>query len=178
MRTLKFAILGLLNQEDMTGYDLMKLFESTLCEFWSAKHSQIYPELKKLHEEGCVEYQIEMSDNSAEKKLYHITDEGKAQFLQWLASETKTQATPKDIGRLKIFFCNCLNPDDCRFLLEEQLHQHRKRLKHLHENQKKFTKVPKKDSAEFGDYLVLMGAVMREETTIQWLRKCMELAEK
>ena len=56
MRTLKYAILGLLNQKKMTGYDLMKQFESALCEFWSAKHSQIYPELKKLTEEGCVAY--------------------------------------------------------------------------------------------------------------------------
>ena len=62
MRTLKYAILGLLNQKEMTGYDLMKQFESTLCEFWSAKHSQIYPELKKLTEEGSVAYKTEPSD--------------------------------------------------------------------------------------------------------------------
>ena len=57
----------------MTGYDLMKQFESTLCEFWSAKHSQIYPELKKLTEEGSVAYTTEPSDNGAEKKKlsYH-----------------------------------------------------------------------------------------------------------
>ena len=65
MRTLKYAILGLLNQKEMTGYDLMKQFESTLCEFWSAKHSQIYPELKKLTEEGSVAYKTEPSDNEA-----------------------------------------------------------------------------------------------------------------
>ena len=41
MRTLKYAILGLLNQKEMTGYDLMKQFESTLCEFWSAKHKTV-----------------------------------------------------------------------------------------------------------------------------------------
>ena len=28
---------------------------------------------------------------------------------------------------------------------------------------------------EFGDYLVLMGAVMREEMVIEWLTKCLEL---
>ena len=77
MRTLKYAILGLLNQKKMTGYDLMKQFESALCEFWSAKHSQIYPELKKLTEEGCVAYRQEASDNGLEKKLYHITEKGR-----------------------------------------------------------------------------------------------------
>ena len=69
MRTLKYAILGLLNQKKMTGYDLMKQFESALCEFWSAKHSQIYPELKKLTEEGCVAYRQEASDNGLEENF-------------------------------------------------------------------------------------------------------------
>ena len=46
MGTLKYAILGLLNRKSMTGYDLSKEFETTLFEFWNAKHSQIYPELK------------------------------------------------------------------------------------------------------------------------------------
>ena len=61
MRTLKYAILGLLNQRDMSGYELMKQFESGLNEFWSAKHSQIYPELAKLAEEGSVAYQVQIS---------------------------------------------------------------------------------------------------------------------
>lgn len=175
MRTLKYAILGLLNQKEMTGYDLMKQFESTLCEFWSAKHSQIYPELKKLTDEGCVAYEVEVSETSSEKKLYHITDAGREDFLDWLATETKAQPTPKDVSRLKIFFCNCLDPEDRRFMLEDQLHKHRTRLKHLKNNQKKFTEVPQSDSDEFGDYLVLMGAIMREEMTIEWLNRCIEL---
>lgn len=48
MGTLKYAILGLLNRNEMTGYELSKEFETTLFEFWNAKHSQIYPELKSL----------------------------------------------------------------------------------------------------------------------------------
>lgn len=175
MRTLKYAILGLLNQREMTGYDLMKQFESTLCEFWSAKHSQIYPELKKLTEEGSVAYHLEKSETSSEKKLYHITESGREDFLDWLASETEAQPTPKDVSRLKIFFCNCLDPDDRRFMLEDQLHKHRARIKHLKNNQKKFTEVPQSDSDEFGDYLVLMGAIMREEMVINWLNRCIEL---
>ena len=52
--TLKYAILGLLNKKSMTGYELKKEFETTLFEFWNAKHSQIYPELKALTENGLV----------------------------------------------------------------------------------------------------------------------------
>lgn len=177
MGNLKYAILGLLNQKEMTGYDLMKQFESTLCEFWSAKHSQIYPELKKLTDEGSIAYKTESSENGSEKKLYHITEAGRTDFMDWLSSETKTQPTPKDISRLKIFFCNCLPPEDRRFLLEEQLHRHTSRLKHLQNNQTKFTAVPDSFDDAFGDYLVLMGAIMREEMMIDWLKKCTDLLD-
>ena len=48
-------------------------------------------------------------------------------------------------------------------------------MKHLKNNQKKFTEVPQSDSDEFGDYLVLMGAIMREEMMIEWLNRCIRL---
>ena len=175
MRTLKYAILGLLNQKKMTGYDLMKQFESALCEFWSAKHSQIYPELKKLTEEGCVAYRQEASDNGLEKKLYHITEKGRTDFMSWLSSESPAQPTPKDISGLRIFFCSCLPKEERKFMLEEQVYRHTARLKHLQNNQQKFSQVPDSDSNEFGDYLVLMGAIMREEMMIEWLKKSISL---
>ena len=60
-------------------------------------------------------------------------------------------------------------------MLEDQLHKHRTRMRHLKNNQKKFTEVPDSSSDSFGDYLVLMGAVMREEMTIEWLNRCIAL---
>lgn len=177
MKTLKYAILGLLAQQDMTGYELMKQFESTLCEFWSATHSQIYPELKKLTDEGNVKYQVEISGTVLEKKLYSITDIGRADFLNWLSEDVKMAATPKDVFRLKVFFSGALEPQLRLHHLESQLIQHEQRLSHLKGNQQKFSGIPDSATNEFGDYLVLMGAIMREEMNCEWLRKCIELCE-
>lgn len=178
MGTLKYAILGLLNQKDMTGYELMKEFESTLSEFWYAKHSQIYPELHDLNKKGLITYQIEIAGTSLEKKLYAITATGKEDFLSWLSSETTMEPTPKDVSRLKIFFSDCLSQKERIALMEDQLAQHTARMEHLKNNQKKFTKIPARDSGEFGDYLVLMGAIMREENHCAWLQKCLTLTKK
>lgn len=175
MRALKYAILGLLFDKPMTGYDLMKEFGSTLNEFWSAKHSQIYPELKKLTEEGMVKYEIEISGTSLEKKNYSITEEGKKDFLEWLQEETKAEETPKSIFRLKLFYSPYLNDSERKEMIEQQLKLEESRLQQLKNNQKKFDKIPNKNSSEFGDYLVLMGAIMREETNCEWLNKCLEL---
>lgn len=55
MGVLKYAILGLLNRQKMTRYDISRACDTSLFEFWNAKHSQIYPELKSLTEAGLVE---------------------------------------------------------------------------------------------------------------------------
>lgn len=178
MGVLKYAILGLLNQKSMTGYDITKEFEEALCEFWSAKHSQIYPELKTLHEQGMVEYKIEISGTVLEKKLYSITELGKKDFMKWLESKKEIPPTFKDEFRLQLFFSDFLSEKDRKELIINHLNQHRDRLEYLRNNQKKFESIPEKNTNAFSDYLVLMGAIMREENTCKWLEKCLELCDK
>lgn len=177
MGNLKYAILGLLNQQSRTGYELAKQFEMSLSEFWSAKHSQIYPELKSLHEAGMVEYTIEITGTVLEKKLYTITEAGKKDFLQWLEKPHTLPAMPKDEFRLQLFFSNCLSPASRINLLQNRLQQHRKRLLHLEKNRDVYSVVPAVQTPEFSDYMVLLGAVMREETTCAWLEQCLALCE-
>jgi DNA-binding PadR family transcriptional regulator len=177
MRTLKYVILGLLNQQPMSGYDIVQAFQQSLNEFWTAKHSQIYPELKRLTEEMLIAYQVEITGEVLEKKVYSITAAGKAEFLQWLMREEPMQQTSKDIFRLRMYFCNEMAPDIRLTLLQSQLQQHQLRLQHLQQNQQQFPVMPAADAPEFGDYLVLGGAVMREKMTIQWLEWCIRLCE-
>ncbi|WP_157153306.1 PadR family transcriptional regulator [Brachyspira murdochii] len=179
MGVLKYAILGLLNQKNMTGYDITKEFEETLCEFWSAKHSQIYPELKSLNEKGMVEYKIEISGTVLEKKLYSITELGRNDFMKWLESKIDIPPTFKDEFRLQLFFSDCLSEKTREELIINHLNQHEKRLEYLKDSQKKFDGIiPEKNTNAFSDYLVLMGAIMREENTCKWLEKCLELCKK
>lgn len=178
MGTLKYAILGLLNKKSMTGYELTKEFETTLFEFWHAKHSQIYPELKRLYNEKLVDFEIEISGTSLEKKLYSITEDGKKEFMEWLEQHHKMPPTPKDEFRLQLFFTHFVSPAQRLELLKDYLSQHKKRLEHLQNNKKKFDPVPEQDTDAFSDYLVLLGAVMREENTCAWLEKCIELCQQ
>ena len=54
MGMLRYAMLGLIQRAPATGYDISKAFSGRLGSIWGARHSQIYPELKKLTEEGLV----------------------------------------------------------------------------------------------------------------------------
>ena len=172
MRTLKYAILGLLNRNPMTGYDLSKEFNFQLCEFWSAKHSQIYPELKKLCDEELITYTVEISGDVLEKKVYHITEKGKDEFLKWLAKDQPMEPTQKNKFRLRVYFYNNLDLETRIMLLEHQLIQHNRRLEFLISQKEAYTEIPDINDPYFGDYLVLDGAIIREEGQIKWLNNC------
>ena len=50
--SLDHAILGFLNYHPYTGYDLKKIFDSSVQHFWPADQSQIYRTLNRLTEQG------------------------------------------------------------------------------------------------------------------------------
>ena len=53
--SLAYAILGLLQQEERTGYDLKtSCFNQTVAHLWSADQAQIYKTLDKLVERGWI----------------------------------------------------------------------------------------------------------------------------
>lgn len=169
MRTLKYAILGLLNRHPMTGYELAKEFNYELAEFWFANHSQIYPELKKLHDEALVTFDVEISGDILEAKRYFITEKGKKDFIKWLHRDEMIEKTPKNIFRLRMYFSNELDLNTRIQLLENQRIQHVKRLNTLKKTFEQYPEVPPRDSDRFGDFIVLRGAIMRQENVIAWI---------
>ncbi|MDO4535219.1 MAG: PadR family transcriptional regulator [Clostridium perfringens] len=178
MRTLKYAILGLLNRQPMTGYDLGKEFNFQLAQFWNAKYSQIYPELKKLVSEDLIVYNIEISGDVLEKKLYSITEKGRKEFLDWLDKYHPMEATPKNIFRLRMYYSNNLDINTRINLLEHQLEQHKERISFLYSQMERYDDIPPLDSNAFGDYLVLEGSIIREQGTIKWLENCINYCKK
>lgn len=175
MRNLKYAILGLINRKPITGYDITKEFNSGLVEFWYARHSQIYPELKKLTDEELISYKIVIQGEKLEKKLYTITDKGKQCFQNWLKEDGPLEPTPKDVFRLKAYFCDEMDRATMVKQFNSALDKHSKRLDYLEKSMDKLLKqkdISKVASPEFGDYIVLKGAVMRERAYVEWLKDC------
>lgn len=173
MRTLKYAILGLIYRTPMTGYDIASEFNKELVHFWNASHSQIYPELKKLTGEGLITYKTEISGDVLEKKIYSITEKGTQELIEWINTDEKIEATAKDKFRLKMYFSTITDKDTMCKHLKGQYSQHLDKLSSLKERLECYDKVPVFSDERFGDYVVLEGAVMREENYLEWLQKCL-----
>ena len=101
----------------MSGYELAQRFEASVGSTWSAGHSQIYPELNRLADEGLVEAG---EPGPRGRKTYAITDEGRDTVRAWLA-DTDPDRTVRDEAALRTFFLWLMEPDDARAHVEGEL---------------------------------------------------------
>ncbi|WP_328536019.1 PadR family transcriptional regulator [Streptomyces sp. NBC_00344] len=106
--SLRHALLGLLVDRRASGYDLMKLFDGSLANVWSANQSQVYGELKRLADTGLVTV---ASEGPRGRKEYALTDEGLAELHSWLVDTESGQATRSDV-LLRVFFLGVLSHDE------------------------------------------------------------------
>ncbi len=82
---LRYAILGLLSAEPMSGYDLAKWMDRGLGNIWSAHASQIYPELARMVEAGVI-VEVPGDTGPRRRRVYGISDDGAADLREWLTT--------------------------------------------------------------------------------------------
>src|SRR5579872_3698590 len=77
------VILGMIALGRPTGYDIKQFVDKSTRHFWAASYGQIYPELRRLEEEGLVAGQSEPTGGRA-RTVYQLTDAGRAVLGDWL----------------------------------------------------------------------------------------------
>ncbi|WAA14012.1 PadR family transcriptional regulator [Fervidibacillus halotolerans] len=165
----------------MSGYDITSEFKQAIGQFWSAKHSQIYVELKKLVSEELISQYIQMAGVKLEKKMYRITPKGKKELQSWLLKIDEQLETEKDVFALRVYFLKDIPSEEVLWLFFNQLKRKSEKLSFLKEQ---FSlhfgeKDPiNLDVEELGHYFVLTKAISREENYIIWLNKSIEIIKK
>lgn len=106
----EFAILGLIADEALSGYDIKKLVEERLSHFWSESFGHLYPMLRRLHQRGLVERSVERQEGRPDRNVYSITDDGRVALERWFAEPPAPQR-PRNEVLLRIFLGRHGNPD-------------------------------------------------------------------
>jgi DNA-binding PadR family transcriptional regulator len=120
--SLKYGLLGLLNYEKMSGYDLDKVFKDSLAFFWQGQTSQIYRELGAMEKSGWITSEIEFQTDKPNKKWYALTPDGKKEFMNWLASP---EGAVEDLLHvrssflMRLFFAGELPPEHTAAMLQD-----------------------------------------------------------
>lgn len=99
---MEYIILGLLLLQSRTIYQLRKRINEGLNLMYSCSTGSIQAAIKKLLKSGYIGVD-EIVENGKQKKLYSITDSGKAQFDLWVNSAIE-DAAGKNPELAKIYF--------------------------------------------------------------------------
>jgi PadR family transcriptional regulator AphA len=100
----KYIILGLLNHEPLSGYDLRQIAERSIGNFWTdLSFGQIYPTLRALEKRRLVSKTVELDEGRPLRKVYSITQEGKDELQKWLLEPADIEVFKLDI-LLKLYF--------------------------------------------------------------------------
>ncbi|WP_068399974.1 PadR family transcriptional regulator [Kribbia dieselivorans] len=119
---LRHAILGLLAQRPMSGYDLGRVFQGSVAHFWHADLSQIYRTLRRLADDGAIDTQTIPQDGKPDRKVHSLTEAGTTALREWLASPLETEQV-KDPFLARLFFVESLGRDAALRLLDERAAQ-------------------------------------------------------
>lgn len=114
--SLDHAILGFLNYRPLSGYDLKSVFDMSVRHFWPADQSQIYRTLSKLAEQGYAEIERVQQEDKPDRKVYHITEEGKGELHRWLTTDIPVCAD-RCPQLVQIFFAGKLSDDEILAML-------------------------------------------------------------
>jgi len=125
---LDYIVIGMVLDEELTGYDIKKEVNESIGIFYRANYGRLYPTLKKLAEKEYLTMNEQMQGNRL-KKYYKATALGKEYFMEWLSAPVDLMEHG-ETQLSKIFFYGEL-PKEIRtkrlqeyeFLVEQLLHQ-------------------------------------------------------
>ncbi|MEW6442426.1 MAG: PadR family transcriptional regulator [bacterium] len=170
---LREAILGLLCDAPMTGYEIKQFFRNVIKNFWSVSDGQLYPTLKKMHAEDLITLKVVRQDSTANKHVYSISDKGRAQFEKWLRAPVTKFEELKEPFVLKVFFFHKLGHEEILWHLRSQVDLHSRILD-------EFRSIRDAYDARITPYQRLIGdmGLLYVEVRMLWLNRMIELLRK
>src|ERR1700749_358469 len=104
------VILGMIALGRQTGYDIKQFVDKSTRHFWSASYGQIYPELRRLEEQGLIGGQSEPRGGRA-GPVYALTQAVNAALGECLEPERDPPFEVRDEGMLRLFFSDMGTPE-------------------------------------------------------------------
>jgi DNA-binding PadR family transcriptional regulator len=168
------AVLGLLAEGEISGYDLDKLIRNSVGFFWTPVKSHVYTTLARLVDAGYTSVRAVEQTTRPDKRLYRITAPGEAALRRWLDESRLEPARFKNSFLLKVFFGKHMDHDALVRHIEEGRADVQEELSQLEAIERDAD--PERN---FYGWLALTYGLQRDRATIRWADEALrELRER
>ena len=117
----EFVLLGAIMSGPRHGYEILRFLEKGLGPTWHVGTSQLYALLKKLEGRGLVNSHVAAQATRPSRRVFSLTSEGKAFFMEWLHTPTAHVRDLRVEFLAKIFFFKTLSIQGGERLVQEQV---------------------------------------------------------
>jgi DNA-binding PadR family transcriptional regulator len=160
------AMLALLEQGPMYGYQLRAEFEDRTGSTWPLNVGQVYTTLSRLERDGLVEAAGTDEEGHA---LYRLTEQGRTELSAWFSTPVRRTQPPRDELAIKLALAVTITGVDVPAVIQAQRSATLRALQD-------YTRL-KQGSREEGPpalawSLVLDSLVFAAEAEIRWLDHC------
>ena len=168
--SLRYVILGFLNIESMTGYDLKKKFDRTVSGIWPADQSQIYRTLTDLKRQGLVSRETIQQETRPNRRVNHITDGGRDVLHEWML-ECEPGSCPRSAFLVQLYFAGLLEDEAAIHLLEGKAERIRRKLASFPEKYQLSAEYysPDPPKIDFFEFLPLDYGVHMRYAFLEWI---------
>jgi PadR family transcriptional regulator AphA len=111
-----YVVLGMVRLGARSGYEIKQAVELSIRFFWTISQAQIYPSLERLERAGLVRGRA-APRGKRPRRVYEITEDGEIALAKWLRLDEPMPFELRDIGLVKLFFADALDPGDALGLL-------------------------------------------------------------
>lgn len=171
---LRYAILSLLDGEEMHGYRIKSAFERRLGTLWPANFGQIYASLKDLRRRGLVTGRLEAGAGHLSRWTYTITAKGRRSLATWLNRAPRRPEFVRDEIFIRLLG-TIRKPDAGLAQLVSQERVYGAYLVELDERRRSLAQQPCSEPLE---QIVVDAMVLQVETHLRWLQQCGELLQR
>lgn len=162
----EYAILGVLRERPMHGYEIARRFAADLDLglVVPIDMSNVYALLKDLQEQGLIEGQREFVGLRPPRTVFHLVDEADRQFLQWLEEPVGRMREVRSDLLVKLYFCRMIGSAFTKRLLDAQIPA-------SHDYLDRLTRLASSAAPESFERLVCNSKIGAARATIAWLEE-------
>lgn len=165
----EYAILGLLAEQPMHGYELFQRFQNeVLGQIVHIEMSQLYAFLKKLERLALIEADTEYQGMRPPRKVYRLTPQGEAVLRAWLTTPVER---PRDIRIFflsKLYFVQRQMPGQLARVIDQEIETCTRFLSSLEVQRRGQASI--REPAAF-DQVILASRIYQTRALLNWLRE-------
>ena len=173
--SIRQAMLALLEQGPMYGYQLRAEFEQRTGETWPLNIGQVYTTLSRLERDGLVEVVDHggADDPASDRHVsYRATEAGRSEVSAWFTTPVPRSQPPRDELAIKLAIAVTLPGVDVSKLIQKQRSATMSALQDYTRLKRSGRAAQPTDPADLAWSLVLDSLVFDAEAEVRWLDHC------